>query len=260
MININNMIINTVVRGTLFDKATNEVYFSIDNIADASLECGGETVYAVDAKGVQIAGFDRSKSATFSGSNALFNFDLMAAQLGSDKTIASEAAKIVVPKFELIDVTDATKIALAETPVDTSVKFIYSTHADKSKNQKFARATAASATEFAISGAEITLPTDAFKVGDRVAVWYDVESASAQEIKNTTKHFAKGGKFVLEVLVAEPCNPTHDYYAYIIFNNAKLDNNFTLDFNTEATHAFSISAMQDYCSAQNELFSIIIAE
>jgi len=141
--NIENMIINKAIRGTMFDKSTDEVYFSIDKIADPSLECGGETVYANDAQGVPIAGFDRSKTATLSGSNAMFNFGLMAAQLGSDKVVATDEAKIAVPKFELIKVTDATKITLTipehQTLVDTSVKYIYSTNSDKSKNMSYAR-------------------------------------------------------------------------------------------------------------------------
>lgn len=263
-LNINNVIINRAIRGTMFNKSTDEVMFSIDKIADPSLECGGETVYATDAQGVQIAGFGRSKSAVFSGSNALFNIDLMAAQLGADKEVAAEESKIEVPKFELIKVADPTKITLTvsanQTVIDTSVKYIYSTNSDKSKNVQYVRGTAASETEFAVKGNEITLPTDVFAVGDRVAVWYSVESTVAQQVVNSATKFAGGGKFVLEVLVAEPCDVNKEYYAYIVFGNAKLDDNFTLEFNTEATHGFTINAMQDYCSDDNELFTLIIAE
>lgn len=264
MANINNVIINRAVRGTMFDKSTNEVLWSIDKIADPSLECGGETVFATDAMGVQIAGFGRSKTATFSGTNALFSMDLMAAQLGSDKEVASSTAKIEVPQFELIKVTDTTKIELSipegKTLIDTSVKYIYSTSADKCKQTQYGRAVAATATEFSISGNEIKLPTDAFKVGDRVAVWYSVESEKAQRVVDSATKFAKGGKFILEVLVAEPCDTNKEYYAYLIFGNAKLEDSFTLEFNTEATHGFSINAMQDYCSDENELFELVIAE
>ena len=258
------MIINRAVRGTMFNKSTDEVLWTVDEIVDPSLECGGETVYATDAQGVQIAGFGRSKSATFSGSNALFNIDLMAAQMGTEKEMASADAKIIVPKFELIKVADPTKVTLTvkagQTVVDTSVKYIYSTNADKSRKAAFARATAASENEFAVSGNEITLPTDAFAVGDRVAVWYSVEAEAGQQIVNSAKNFATGGKFVLEVLVAEPCDVNKEYYAYIVFGNAKLDDNFNLEFGTEASHAFTINAMRDFCSEEDELFTFMIAE
>lgn len=256
--NIENLVINRVVRGTLFDKSTNEVIMSVDQISDASLECAGEQVFATDAIGQQIAAFDRSKSATFSASNALINFGLMAAQFGSDKVNGTEDAKIVVPRFELIDVAGET-VELTDEPLDGSLKYIYSTHADKSKDQKYALGTAASATEFALAGKTITLPTGVFANGSRVAVWYETEMVEAQIIKNTATNFAKGGKFVLEVLACDVCDVNNEYYAYVIFGNAKLDNNTTIEFNTEATQAFSLTAMQDYCSAKNELFSIIVA-
>lgn len=256
--NIDNMVINRPIRATLFDKATNEVIFSADQLTDCSLECSGEQVYANDALGQKIAAFDRSKDATFSATNSIINFGLMGAQFGSDKELASDDTKIVVPAFELIEVTDTTKITLKDTPA-SDLKFIYATNSDKSRSTKYAQAAAASATEFAITGKEITLPTDAFKVGDRVAVWYDKESTEAQVIRNTTTNYAKGGRFVLEVLVCDVCDVNTEYYAYIIFNNSKLDNNFTLNFSNEATHPFTVNALQDYCSANNELFEIMIA-
>lgn len=258
--NIENLIINRIVRGTLFDKSTNEVIVSVNQIADATLECSGEQVFATDALGQQIAAFDRSKTASFSASNALLNFGLMAAQFGSEKVSGTESAKITVPRFELIDVTNPASITLAETPVEGSLKYIYSTTADKTKDQKYTLGTSVSATEFALVGKQITLPTDAFTVGSRVAVWYDTEKVEAQVIRNTTDKFSKGGKFVLEVLACDVCDTNKEYYCYIVFGNAKMDNNTSIEFGTEATQEFALTALQDYCSANNELFSIIIAE
>ena len=260
MFNVDNLVINRAVRGTFFDNATSEVIVSINQITEASLECSGEQVYVNDAIGQKIAAFDRSKDATFTCTNALINFGLMAAQFGSDKKIATEADKIVVPAFELIEVSgDATTITLQHTPA-SDVKYIYATNKDKSRSTKYVLGTNASETEFSIADKVITLPTEQFVAGDRVAVWYDRESAEAMELKNTAKNFAKGGKFVLEVLVSDVCDVNTEYYAYIIFGNSKLDNNVTIDFSNEANHQFTVNALQDYCSADNELFSIVMAE
>lgn len=258
MFNVENLIINRPLRATLFDKATNDVLFCADQLTDANLECSGEQVFVNDAQGVKVAGFDRSKDATFSATSAFINFGLMAAQLGSDKEVASESSKIVIPAFELIEVKNATSVSLQYEPAE-NIKYIYSTHPDKTKNETFKLGTVASATEFAISGKTITLPTDKFKVGDMVAVWYSRETSEAVAIKNTAKDFAKGGRFVLEVLCTDFCDTTTVYYAYIIFENAKLDNSLSLNFTNEATHQFSINAMQNYCSVNNELFTIIVA-
>lgn len=259
MLNIENLVINRVVRGTLFDKNTNEVIVSVDQISDASLECSGEQVFTNDALGQKIAAFDRSKDAKFTASNALLNFGLMAAQFGSDKELASDQHKLIVPAFDLIEVgEDATKITLNDTPA-SPLKFIYSTHTDKSKNVTYKVGATASANEFVITGKEITLPTNAFTKGDLVAIWYDVETTEAVQIENTTTRFAKGGRFILEVLACDVCDINTEYYTYIIFDNAKMDNNVTIDFSNEAKQQFVVNALQDYCSVNNRLFKIVVA-
>ena len=101
--NIENLLINRVVRGTLFNRLTNEVIFSLDEISNPTLECGGEQVYATDALGQNIAAFDRSKTASFSGENAMFNFGLMAAQFGSDKETASSEPDCQSGRTDRID-------------------------------------------------------------------------------------------------------------------------------------------------------------
>ena len=259
MFNVENLIINRILRGTLFDKATGEVIFSIDQISDPSLECSGEQVFVNDAMGQKIAAFDRTKDAKFTGSNAVVNFGLMAAQLGSDQEVANADNKIILPAFELIEVKDAAKVSLVNDPAG-DLKYIYSTHSDKSKNKAYPAAVEASAEAFSITGKEITLPTGAFQVGDYVAVWYDRESAEAVKVTNTAENFAKGGKFVLEVLAADICDVNTEYYAYIIFNNAKMDNAVTLTLTNEAKHGFTVNAMQDYCSPTKELFTIAMAK
>ncbi|MGF6375115.1 hypothetical protein M2140_000149 [Clostridiales Family XIII bacterium PM5-7] len=259
MLNIENLVINRVLRGTLVDKATGEIIVSVDQISDASLECSGEQVFTNDALGQKIAAFDRSKDAKFTASNALINFGLMAAQLGSEKEIADATNKIVVPAFELIDVEDPNTVELLAEPYG-ELKYIYSTHADKSKNMKYTVGVAATDTEFAISGKTITLPTGAFAKGDRVAVWYERETENAVKIRNTTTDFSKGGKFILEVLACDVCDVNTEYYTYVIFGNGKMDNNITIDFSNEAKQQFVVNALQDYCSAENELFSIVVAD
>lgn len=265
ILNIENLVINRVVRGTLFDKSTSEVIVSVDQIMDASLECAGEQVFVTDALGQNIAAFDRSKTATFTASNAILNFGLMAAQFGSDKEVADENNKQVVPAFDLAEV-EVTEdgVATAELNYEpaSALKYVYSTHTDKSKNKKYTLEGVAEEGEatFTISGKVITLPAADFAAGDLVAVWYDRETERAVSIKNTTTNFAKGGKFVLEVLVCDVCDTNLEYYAYIIFNNAKMDNNLTIEFSNEARQEFTINAMQDYCSANNELFTIVVAD
>lgn len=262
--NIENVVINRPVRCTMFDKATNGVQWYVDELTDCNLECEGEQVFATGALGQNIAAFDRSKNASLTASNAILNFGLMAAQFGSEKEVADSSNKIIVPMFELKEVTisgDQATVELGYEPCN-ELKYVYSTHADKSKNQKYTREGIGEEGEptFSISGKTITLPAAEFNAGSLVAVWYDRESEKAVEIKNKANSFSKAGRFVLEALVCEVCDPSVEYYAYIIFDNAKMDNNLTIELNNEAKQEFKINALQNYCSVDNELFRIVIAE
>lgn len=270
--NIENLIVDRPLRATLFDKTTSEVIFTIDQITDPSLECTTESAEVRDAIGSKIAEFDRSKDASFSGSNAIISLGLMAAQFGSNKEVASTTNKIVVPKFEIIELGETGgvvngNITLAETP-KTALKYIYRLASDKSISEKI-EAGATATTEFTISGKEITLPTTpavAYVATDRFAVWYDFECDGSSEglgavrVSNMAEAFARGGKIDIEVLFADICNPNVKYYGHIVSNNAKMDGNVSLTFNNETTHGFSIKIMQDYCSTNKKLFDIIIPE
>ena len=78
--NLNNFLIDRVRRGTMFSDTTGEAMWSITQIKDASLNMSSETADATDAIGNVITQFDRSKNAEFSGTNALWDLGLSAAQ------------------------------------------------------------------------------------------------------------------------------------------------------------------------------------
>lgn len=265
---VNSFVIDRALRGTLFDKSTGEVIFSINQIKDPSLECSGETVYTTDAVGARIAAFDRSKDATLSGSNALIDFGMLAAQLGSDKVAANSSDTISVPVCEVLTAADG-ELALAHVPTGTSgseIKYIYAVNTDKSIGTKYESAATADATHFKVTAADktIDLPTGVAD-GTQFYVWYEYAADGtagngAVEIVDSATAFAKGGRFDLEVILCDICDTNTKYYAHIIFDNAKMDNSVTINFNNEAEHGFTINCAQDYCSIDKKLFRIVIPE
>ena len=95
-LDLNNFLIERVRRGTMFSDTTGEALWSITQIKDASLSMSSETADATDAIGNVITQFDRSKNAEFSGTNALWDLGLSAAQFGGEKE-----AKLFFLKFLL---------------------------------------------------------------------------------------------------------------------------------------------------------------
>ena len=68
--------------------------------------------------GTPIVTFDRAKQAEFSAENSLFDLNLLAAQQGVEKEVASADSKIVCPAFESFTVGTETTVTLKHTPVE----------------------------------------------------------------------------------------------------------------------------------------------
>lgn len=221
---VNNFVIDRIIRGVALSHGEgNPVLFSINQIQNASLNCASESTDAVDAMGTPIATFYRAKSAEFSAENALFDMNLMATQLGTEKKVASAGNKIVAPAMESFTTAGGT-YDLKHTP-KTAPTEIYALNSDSTFGTKYTKATAASATAFAIDGKKITLPTG-LDANTEMFVMYEYETENAVEVMNSAKNFPVGCKFVMEVLGCDVCDQTNLVYAYVIFNNAKLSPDF----------------------------------
>lgn len=269
MIDINNFVINRVRRATMFSSTTGEAMWNINQVEEPSLKVTTEKAEAVDAIGVKIMTFDRAKAAEFTASNSLFDFGLAAAQFGKAKEVAAAGATLVVPRWEEKKLTAediaAGYVTLLEVPAGTAgseIPFIYTLNGDGTIKAKYApNASAASATQFKLTAAEkkVAFPTG-LTAGTVLWIPYEYAAEDAVVVSNTAVDFPKAGKFVMEVLGSDVCDPTTLYYAYVEFPNAKLSGDVDISFTTDGKHPFTIEAMQQYCDSEKRLFSIKIPE
>ena len=122
---LNNFVIDRVVRGIATDMRTGDVLFSINQITNPSLNCTAESTDAVDALNVPIATFYRAKTAEFSAENALFDMNLLATQAGTKKKVAATSATIETPCFQTIDIeAGKASYTLSHTPKATPKVYI----------------------------------------------------------------------------------------------------------------------------------------
>ena len=255
MFDATNLVFDKVLRVVAFDKQDKFLY-SMTQVQDASLNGAAESTDVLDNVGAKIMTLYRAKTAEFSGSNALFDLGILGAQVGSDKVIASESAKIVVPAFETITVGEAATYALKNTPVGTITE-IYALNGDSSLGKKFEAAEAASATAFAIADGTITLPTGLEK-GSQLFVMYEYESQNAVKVVNESNKFPKAVKLVIEALCYEPCDPDTKILTYIICNNAQMSSDFDVTMAAGETHPVTYLLQQDYCSAEKKLYEVVV--
>lgn len=258
---INNFAIDRVLNGTMFSKSNGELLWRVTQVTNPSLNCATETADIVDAIGTPIMTLDRAKTAEFSGENSLFDLGLAAAQLGSSKEIMSSSAKKTVPiNEEFILGSDATQVTLSHTPIG-AIPFIYLVKPDSSISAKYTKGSSATATEFTHTEKQtnIKLPTG-LKAGMKICVPYSYEREDGVAVTNYGDKFPKAGRFLLDVLGCDICNPEHIVHALVEFHNAKLTGDVDFNFTTEGTHPFTIKCLQDYCDANKRLFTIYVID
>lgn len=253
---INGLVIDRVLQATGFNKSTNAPLYRLTQVQNPSLTSSADQVDALDNTGVKIMSFDRNAAATFSAENAVKDMALLAQQLGSAQVESSDAKKVVVPAFDVIDVEAAkTTYKLANTP--KAEPSVYVLNGDGSLGVKIEAAEGAEASEgkFVYADGQITVVVgteekSTIKAGAQLVVMYDYEAATGKaiSIENKANVFAKAHRLVVEVLAYDPCDTDTMIYMYLIFPNCKMSRNFDLTLDTESAHSFEVECMVDYCS------------
>lgn len=259
MFDINNFIIDRVLRGVAFKTNTWDMIWSVNQLTDVTLSCSSEETTATDALGTTIMTFERAKTAQLTATNALFDLGLLAHTFGTEKEIASATNKITTPKFEVVSIVDGqTEYTLSQTPKE-DIEHIYVLNGDDTVGTAYNAGTAASDTEFVYSSGKITVPTSA-KVGQEFIVMYEYDAEQAVSVTNSATKFPTAFKFVLEVLGADVCDPSTLIYAYIIFPAAKLSSTVDITLATDGGVPITINCYQEYCDREKKLFQIIVVD
>lgn len=269
---INNIVIDRLLRGTMFSSSTREAMWSITQISNFSINVTTDSQDAVDATGTPIHRFYRAKQCEVTAENALFDFGLLAAQGGGDQALVASTAekKFNVPIFDEIEIETATSATLTHTPVlpageTYAVPYVYVLNGDGTLGKKLTCGASAAAGVFTQDGKNLTFAADDLAVGDTIIAFYDYEAngtsgSQALRLQNTAKDFPRAGRFVIEALGVDPCSPTDLIYFYIIMPNASLSPDVDISFSADMTHSFSLTANQSYCDKTKLLYEIVIPE
>lgn len=263
MLLLKNFVIDRVRRGVMFNTNSGEPMWAINQITNPSLSVTTDTSDAVDALGSTIMTFDRAKNAEFSAENSLFDLGLMAAQSGTEIDYSTASNTYTVPYFDEITIATANTAVLARTPAAGTFKFIYKKNGDGTLGDKFTVGDSASGNVVSVNDKTVTFASGKANVGDYFIAFYEFTAngdIEAAQVVNDATHFGKSGRFVMEVLGVDVCDPSTLYSAYVEFPNAKLTSDFDLSFATDSTHPFTLRANQFYCDEERKLFRIVIPE
>ena len=252
---------------TAHDLSTGEMLFRLTSLEEPNLSCTAEGEEITDAIGATIATLYRAKKATFSATNSLISLDLAAAQYGTKKDIGSETNKIKVPTYEVLTVDNGT-VELAHTPVG-EISYIYSIVNGEIATAYKAGATV-SATEFVVGekevtkdGETVTVPSITVPTGvtGKIYVEYAYETENANRIVNSTANFPEACSMKIFAYFRDKCNENMVYSGVIVSPKAKLNpESVELALTSTGKHPFEFKFQKDYCSEEEELFSIIISQ
>ena len=223
-----------------------DILFTVKDVQDASLNTSAELEDALDGQGNVINQYLRSKTAEWSGNNALFDFGMAAAQFGDKVTIGNAT----VQKTEVIEVAaSANSGVLTGTLAANGSYKVYEIDRDGMTLGK--KVSAATISANAVSG--LTAASEAKKY----FVKYDVAVSNATKIENRADAAAVPFKLTVEALGNDTCTKNTSYL-YITAPYAKMAPDFDWSVATDSTHDFTINCMKDYCGNAG-LFTVIKA-
>lgn len=216
---------------TLFDKATNLPDLFSDYANVSTNEWTSERTFA-KSKGINAIAWDSDRQGTLVVEMEVFDLKWIAITAGSEiKTGETEVAK-----REVVKVGSGKKATLAGAPLKGSVSVI-KVGADEIEHigeHLTEVTTAPTASQFSVTGSEITFATDASE-GELYAVYYLVKDTQAKVITISADKFPKAFRIVADALMREKETGT-DTFIQIEYPNARPQSNFTITMSaTEPT-------------------------
>ena len=225
------------------DAVEGNVIFLADQIVDPSLSFSSETEDIVDAMNNVVMVLENGRGATFSASNAFFNTQILAAQVGGE--VSTGATEIT--KYDILTLGEGGKATLSATAKGTDAK-IY-------KLAKDGSLTTAEAVDGTIADGTVTVADGA--KDSKVLVVYTAEITAEEKISAFADAKNKLMNVTAEVLLKELCNEEL-YYAYIIMRG-KLSGEAEWSMTRDGNHAFEIRCFPEYCG-DKKLVDVVIVK
>lgn len=231
--------------------------YVLSQLSDASIEITAESKDTVDKDGVLIKRFWRAKSGSFTATNAMLNLNIIAAQSGNDPNFAGAGANaITMPRIIIVQKTDLTATLTGYT--SNARLTVNALDTNGSMGKAYTLGSTASATEFAVSGTTLTLPTDTDET--QFIVKYDRSVEEGVEIINSADKFPSTVKLTLKGLCVDPCHADELKAVYIVLPSFQPSPETTVALGGDDTSInFTGDLQVNYCSADKALYYIYFA-
>lgn len=262
MFNPNEVILEKIRAVEEYNIETGELEGRYTHIESPSLKTAAEGTAVTDAMGAEITTFYKAQTGTFDFTNSLHSIDLLASQFGSEKEIADDSNKIIMPVSETVTIAD-NKVVLKYVPVGpvgAEVKYVKVINENNEFGATYEVSATAGEGKFTIdaSAKTITLPEG---TTGKVFVRYDKETSTAVKVTKASDGVPKAKSLLIHALFHNKCNTNIVYAGVILVPRAQIDpTSVEVTLTADGKHAASYKLQRNYCEEAGKLFEIIISE
>lgn len=260
MFRLGNFSIDEIIQATA-ESFDGDILYSLDQLSSASIEISSESTDITDKNGNIVRTIYKSKTGTFTATNAFLNPQIMAAGTGSAIENATSGKTITMPKIEVIPAGSTVALDSAIDPDTLQVIGIYGAGANSDALTKAAGTTAAPG-EYAFDTEthEITLPAGGVDQPLNYLVKYDREVESGIKITNTADKFPATCKLTLYCSYVDPCDDQLKA-CYVVLPSFQASPETTVSLSSdEQTMDFNGSIQVDYCATSPALYYIYVPD
>ncbi len=231
--------------------------YVLSQLSDASIEISAESKDTTDKDGVLIKRFWRAKTGTFTATNAMLNLNILAAQSGNEAQIAGSGAneQIIMPRIIIAQANENVTLTGYSSGVSDRAITVNALDTNGSMGKAYTLGTTASATEFAVSGTTLTLPTDTNET--QYIIKYDRAVTEGVKILNSADKFPKTVKLTLKALCVDPCHADELKGCYIVLPSFQPSPETTIALGGDDTSIdFTGDLQVNYCSTTKDLYTV----
>lgn len=254
-IKLDDFIIDRVIAGVAEDFDGNLLYY-LSQLNDVSINITVESKDATDANGTLVKRFYSGKQGELQATNAMLNFNILAAQSGSEKEIATSQNVINMPR--IITVKAGQTVQLPGY-VDGNVIKVHGLSTNGAMGTEYTKGTSASATAYGLTSAgAFTAPTTAAE-DSQFVVRYQRNVTDGIKITNSADKFPDTCRLLFKVIGVEPCTADTVRAMYLEIPSFQVSPEVDLSLTTDAGISYNGTLQSDYCSSDKALYNIYFA-
>ena len=252
---LGNHYIDEILYGVAQDD-NDDIKYALDQLSGANIEISADSSDVTDKKGNIIRTTYRTKTGTFTATNALLHPAALNAQSGKEITYATSAAAIQMPKIYVVEAGHAIQVPDLKSGT-LRVIGLYGNGANAPALDATASAALVTGTG---SNAVFTAPAAGTDQPIQYLIRYERDVVSGAMLTNTTKDLPALVKLTLFCSYGDPCN--NDLKpCYVVIPRFAADPSMTISLDAETQEVdFSGNLNVDYCAGTQALYYIYYPE